>query len=119
MSKFGKRQDVTVRELAWEAVKEAFEDAGLTQKDIQLTVIGSTAYRGTEIYPAPPVSEYCGLVGKSPIRVEAACATGSSAIFTAVNAVASGMVDIALVIGFDKMLINTLLIMKKHTLGTR
>jgi len=55
MSKFGKRQDVTVRELAWEAVKEAFEDAGLTQKDIQLTVIGSTAYRGTEIYPAPPI----------------------------------------------------------------
>ena len=103
MSKFGKRNDVTVRELAWEAVKEAFEDSGLTQKDIQLTVIGSTAYRGTEIYPAPPVSEYCGLVGKSPLRVEAACATGSSAIFTAYNAVASGLVDVALVIGVDKM----------------
>lgn len=103
MSKFGRRNDVTVRELAWEAVKEAFEDAGLTQQDIQLTVIGSTAYRGTEIYPAPPVSEYCGLVGKSPLRVEAACATGSSAMFTAVNAVASGMADIVLVIGIDKM----------------
>ncbi|BFH72841.1 thiolase domain-containing protein [Sulfurisphaera javensis] len=102
-SKFGKRDDVTIRELAWEAVKEALEDAGLTQKDINITVIGSTAYRGTEIYPAPPVSEYCGFVGKSPIRVEAACATGSSAAFTAINLIASGLADIVMAIGVDKM----------------
>ncbi|NON61681.1 thiolase domain-containing protein, partial [Acidianus sp. RZ1] len=102
-SKFGRRNDVGIRELTWEAVREALIDAGLTQKDIQLNVIGSTAYRGTEIYPAPPASEYSGLVGKSPIRVEAACATGSAAAFTAINAVASGMADIVLAIGFDKM----------------
>lgn len=102
-SKFGKRDDVTIRELAWESVKEALEDSGLTQKDIEITVIGSTAYRGTEIYPAPPVSEYCGFVGKSPIRVEAACATGSSAAFTAINIVASGLADIVMAIGVDKM----------------
>lgn len=102
-SKFGKRNDVTIRELTWEAVKEALQDANVTQKDIQLTVFGSTAYRGTEIYPAPPSSEYSGLVGKTPIRVEAACATGSAAAFTAVNAIASGMVDVVLGIGVDKM----------------
>lgn len=102
-SKFGRRDDVTIRELAWESVKEAMEDAGITQKDVDITVIGSTAYRGTEIYPAPPVSEYCGLVGKSPIRVEAACATGSSAAFTAINLIASGLADIVLAIGVDKM----------------
>lgn len=102
-SKFGKRDDVTIRELAWESVKEALEDAGLTQKDIDITVIGSTAYRGTEIYPAPPVSEYCGFINKSPIRVEAACATGSAAAFTAINLVASGLSDLVLAIGVDKM----------------
>jgi len=102
-SKFGKRDDVTIRELAWESVKDALEDANLRQKDIDITVIGSTAYRGTEIYPAPPVSEYCGFVNKSPVRVEAACATGSAAAFTAINLVASGLTDVALAIGVDKM----------------
>lgn len=103
MSKFGKRSDVGIRELAWESIKEALEDAGLTQRDIQISVIGSTAYRGSEIYPAPPVSEYSGLVGKSPLRVEAACATGSAAAFTAINIIGSGMADIVLAVGFDKM----------------
>jgi len=102
-SKFGKRDDVTIRELAWESVKDALEDANLRQKDIDITVIGSTAYRGTEIYPAPPVSEYCGFVNKSPMRVEAACATGSAAAFTAINLVASGLTDVVLAIGVDKM----------------
>ena len=102
-SKFGKRDDVTIRELAWESVKEALEDANLRQKDIDITVIGSTAYRGTEIYPAPPVSEYCGFVNKSPMRVEAACATGSAAAFTAINLIASGLTDVVLAIGVDKM----------------
>lgn len=102
-SRFGRRNDVTIRELTWEAVKEALQDANLTQRDIQLTVFGSTAYRGTEIYPAPPSSEYSGLVGKTPMRVEAACATGSAAAFTAINAIASGLTDVVLAVGVDKM----------------
>ena len=103
MSKFGKRDDVSVRELSWEAIWEALQDAGITQKDVDLVVAGSTAYRGVELYPAPPVSEYSSLTGKTPIRVEAACATGSAAAFTAINSIASGMVDVVLAVGFDKM----------------
>ncbi len=103
MSKFGKRDDVSVRELSWEAIREAFQDSGLTQRDVDLVVAGSTAYRGVELYPAPPVSEYASLVGKTPIRVEAACATGSAAAFTAVNSIASGLSDVVLAVGFDKM----------------
>jgi len=103
VSKFGRRDDVTVRELAWESIREALEDAGLTQKDIDLVVAGSTAYRGVELYPAPPVSEYSSLLGKTPLRVEAACATGSAAAFTAVNSVASGSAEVVLAVGFDKM----------------
>lgn len=53
MSKFGKRDDVSVRELSWEAIVEALQDAGITQKDVDLVVAGSTAYRGVELYPAP------------------------------------------------------------------
>ncbi|BCU68137.1 acetyl-CoA acetyltransferase [Sulfolobales archaeon HS-7] len=102
-SKFGKRDDVSIRELSWEAVQESLNDAGLTLQDIDLTIIGSTAYRGVEIYPAPVVAEYNGLVGKAPIRVEAACATGSAAALNAYMAIRSGLAKIVLAIGVDKM----------------
>lgn len=78
-SKFGRRDDVSVQELAWESIKEALNDSGVSQTDIELVVVGSTAYRGIELYPAPIVAEYSGLTGKVPLRVEAMCATGLAA----------------------------------------
>jgi len=102
-SRFGVRSDAILQEIAFEAVKEAFEDAGITQKDIDLSVVGSVGTRLYEALPAVPVNEYVGLDGKGPIRVEAACATGSAAVFTAYNVIASGYVDTAIAIGVEKM----------------
>jgi len=104
-SKFGRRHDALLQELAFEAVKEALEDAGITQKDIELelSVVGSVGTRMYELLPAVPVNEYTRFAGRGPIRVEAACATGSAAIFTAYNAIASGYVDTAIAIGVEKM----------------
>jgi len=81
--------DAILQEIAFEAFKEALEDAGITQKDIDLSVVGSVGTRLYESLPAVPINEYLGLVGKGPIRIEAACATGSAAIFTAYNSIAS------------------------------
>jgi acetyl-CoA C-acetyltransferase len=53
--------------------------------------------------PAVVVNEYSGLTGRGPVRVEAACATGSAALWTAYSAVASGQVDVAIAIGVEKM----------------
>ncbi|AHC52310.1 acetyl-CoA acetyltransferase [Sulfolobus acidocaldarius SUSAZ] len=102
-SKFGKRDDVSIQELAWESIKEAFEDAGVTQKDVNTVILGSTAYRGVELYPGPIVAEYTGLTGKVPMRVEAMCATGLAAALTAYSLVASGLAEIAMAVGVDKM----------------
>ncbi|RFA96235.1 thiolase domain-containing protein [Pyrobaculum aerophilum] len=102
-SVFGVRNDVTLQELAWEAVKEALEDAGITQRDVDLSVVGTVGTRGYELMPSVVVNEYCGLTGRGPVRVEAACATGSAALWTAYSAVASGQADIALAIGVEKM----------------
>jgi acetyl-CoA C-acetyltransferase len=102
-SKFGVRSDATFPEIAFEAVKEALEDAGITQKDVELSVVGTVGSRLYEMYPAPLINEYTGFTSKGPIRVEAACATGSAAIFTAYNAIASGYVDTAIAIGVEKM----------------
>jgi len=102
-SKFGVRSDATLQEIAFEAVKDTFEDAGIRQKDIELSVVGTAGTRTYELMPAVPINEYVGLEEKGPIRVEAACATGSAAVHTAYANVASGQVDVAIAIGVEKM----------------
>ena len=102
-SRFGVRSDVTIQELAFEAVKDAFKDANIEQKDIDVSVVGTSGTRTYELMPAVPINEYVGLEGKGPIRVEAACATGSAAVYTASASITSGQVDVAMVIGVEKM----------------
>lgn len=101
-SKFGTR-DVTIQELAFEAVSEALKDAEISQEEIDLSVVGCVGTRGYELMPAVVVNEYCGFAGKGPIRVEAACATGSAAVYTAYSSIKAGIADIAIAIGVEKM----------------
>jgi acetyl-CoA C-acetyltransferase len=102
-SKFGNRADVSLPELAWEAVKEALDDARLGPEDVQGFVVGNVGGWSSEALPAVVVGEYCGLVPKSGIRVEAACATGSAAVRTAYHMIASGEADIVMAVGVEKM----------------
>jgi len=102
-SRFGLRSDATIQEIAFEAVKDAFEDAGIRQKDVELSVVGTAGTRTYELMPAVPINEYAGLQEKGPLRVEAACATGSAAVHTAYVNVASCQVDVAMAIGVEKM----------------
>ncbi|MEM1544892.1 MAG: thiolase domain-containing protein [Candidatus Methanomethylicia archaeon] len=102
-SKFGVRQDVNVNELAFESIKPAIEDAGVDKRDIELMVLGSIGVWYEEPLPAVSIAEYCGLSGVGLLRTEAACATGSAAFFTAYSAIASGQIDVALVVGVEKM----------------
>jgi len=104
-SKFGNRQDVNVTELAFEAVKPALEDAGLTPKDIEFVAVGSAGAGAwyEEALPAVISAEYCGLTGAGLVRCEAACASGSAAVFTVYSAIASGQIDIGMAIGLEKM----------------
>jgi len=104
-SKFGVRNDVTMSELVYEAVKPSFEDAGLTAKDVEFVALGSVGAGAwcEELLPAVVVSEYCGMTGAGLVRCEAACASGSAAFFTAYSAIASGQADIAMALGAEKM----------------
>ena len=104
-SKYGIRQDVNIAEITFEAVKPAFEDAGITGKDVEYAVLGSAGPGGwyEESLPAVIAAEYCGLTGAGLVRVEAACATGSAAVSTAYSGIASGQFDLAIAIGLEKM----------------
>ncbi|MEM2691397.1 MAG: thiolase domain-containing protein, partial [Candidatus Bathyarchaeia archaeon] len=104
-SKFGNRNDVNVQELAFEAVKQSIEDAGISPKDIEFVAFGSAGAGAwyEEALPAVTISEYCGLTGAGLVRCEAACATGSAAFFTAYSAIACGYAEITAAIGVEKM----------------
>jgi acetyl-CoA C-acetyltransferase len=104
-SKFGVRNDVTISELAFEAVKPSLEDAGIGAKDVEFVALGSVGAGAwyEELLPAVVTSEYCGLTRAGLVRCEAACASGSAAFFTAYAAIASGHADIAMALGAEKM----------------
>jgi acetyl-CoA C-acetyltransferase len=104
-SKFGVRNDVTISELAFEAVKPSLEDAGLMAKDVEFVALGSVGAGAwyEELLPVVVISEYCGMTRAGLVRCEAACASGSAAFFTAYSAIASGQADIAMALGAEKM----------------
>jgi len=103
-ARFGKRSDATVRELAHEAVVPALEDAGITARDLDASVI---AIAGEEFAgqgaPAAVVQDYIGLSWKPTFRVEAACATGSAGIRTGWSLIRSGLAEAVLVLGVETM----------------
>jgi len=102
-SKFGKRTDVNVAELAFESIKKAVDDAGVDKKDIKNVVVGSAGGWYEESLPAVIVNEYAGLDSVGTMRVEAACASGSAAIKSAYNGIISGEGDVAMAVGVEKM----------------
>lgn len=102
-SRFGRRTDVSIGELAFESIKQAVDDAGVDRKDISNVVIGNMGGWSQESLPAVVVDEYAGLTGVGTMRVEAACASGSAALKSACNSVQSGEGDLAMAVGVEKM----------------
>ena len=97
----------SIYELIVESGKGALSDAGITGKDVDGVWLGSfapglfanqehLAAFATEIDPL-------GLRFKSMTRCEAACASGSVALYDALYAVEAGRVKVALVVGVEKM----------------
>ncbi len=102
-SKFGRRTDVNVAELAFESIKGAMEDCGVQKKQIQNVTLGSAGGWYEESLPAVVVNEYAGFEDVGTMRVEAACASGSAAVRSAYLSVASGESEIAMAVGVEKM----------------
>lgn len=96
---FGELWDKDVDDLMVEATSEALEDAGLEMKDIQAVWAG-TANSGVNgsAASAPLQLQYVPVT-----RVENACATGIEVIRNAAHAVAAGVYDVALALGFEKL----------------
>ncbi len=102
--KFGVRSDASLRELVFEAVKACLEDAGVTLGEVDSMVTGVACDEFSfEIQPSAQVHDYIGFYPKPNYRVEAACATGSVALRTGWMNIVSGLADLVLVVGVEKM----------------
>jgi len=107
MSKFGAFKEKSSRDLYVEAFQEmkASVDKGLDPNDIQAIYVGCFAGELFESqgHIAPIVTEWVGLVPRPATRVEDACASGGVALRQGILAIASGLYDIVLVSGVEKM----------------
>jgi acetyl-CoA C-acetyltransferase len=80
---------------------EAHVDKGLDRGDIEAAWFGELTT--TDGFATGILADSLGLLDIPVTRVENACATGQDALRNAVFAVASGYVDVALVVGADKV----------------
>ena len=105
---FGERWETSFRDLCTEAGVAALEDANVAGEQIDAMFVGSMSagrFIGQE-HVGALVADYVGLGGELHVpatRVEAACASGGLAFRQAVAAVASGMSDVVVAAGVEKM----------------
>lgn len=104
-TKIGRFPDRSLRDLILEAGEKAIVDAGIEREDVKALFMSNfnSQFLCGQGHIGPLASEILGLGSIPAIRVEGACASGSLAFRQALIAVASGMYDVVLVGGVEKM----------------
>ncbi|MGD9141475.1 MAG: thiolase domain-containing protein [bacterium] len=103
MIKWGELWDKSLRDLYVEAALKAIDDAGVDKIDaLYAGCMSSGLFVGQEHIGAL-VADYLGMAPIPGTRVESACASGGLAMRCGLMDVASGMNDIVLVGGVEKM----------------
>jgi len=101
--KFDRRSDATVQELAFEAFRYAMEDAKITKKELQASIVGSVPEYHKQRSLSGVIQEYLGLNPLPVWLTECACASSSAALRTAWMSIKAGLYDVVAVIGCQKM----------------
>ena len=110
LARFGRREGIYGRELFAEAAKEAFERCPELdpKKDIENLIVGhmgeSYEHQG---HTGPTVCDWAGLLPIPSVRTESACASSGTALRLGILSILSGMYDIAMVGGVEKMTSRT------------
>jgi acetyl-CoA acetyltransferase len=101
MTKFGKHPDKDTVDLAAEAALGALADAGVKMKDMGVLAAGNLMGGGLGI--GQQLQKQVGQTGIPVYNVANACATGATALRTAVMAVKAGECDFGLAVGVEKL----------------
>jgi acetyl-CoA C-acetyltransferase len=93
----------SIRELAYEGFKEAMEDAQISNKDVDASIICSAPEYDKQRSPAGVLAEYLGLIPQPTFYVESVCSSSSTGLKVAYSMIKAGLHDIVCVLGFQKM----------------
>lgn len=106
LSKFGKLEGLYAREIFAQAAEEAYERCPSLdpKKDIKALFIGhmgeSYEHQG---HTGATVADWAGLLPIPAVRMEAACSSSGVALRAAIYAIVSGLCDVVMVGGVEKM----------------
>ena len=106
ITKFGKHLDRNIKSIAAEAVNSALKDAGMDKSGLEGAWVGNAAQgilEGQEMIRGQVVLHPMGITGIPVFNIENACASSASAFNDAWARIALGEIDVALVLGMEKM----------------
>jgi acetyl-CoA acyltransferase len=101
MTKFGKHPDKDTVDLAAEAAQNALADAGVSMKDMGVLAAGNLMGGAAPI--GQMLQKQIGQTGIPVYNVANACATGATALRTAIMSVKAGESDMGLAVGVEKL----------------
>lgn len=99
----GEHWDLSVRHIAYHAIAEALKEAGTEQVDALFVGNMLSGSLLSQEHLATLVADFSGLRNVEAAKIESACASGASALRIGHMAVASGMHDVVVVCGVEKM----------------
>ena len=102
-TKVEEQWDKSLRELAGDAVLAAMQDAGVQTANALFVGNMMSGSASHQQHLGSYIADWVGLRFAEAARVEAACSSGAAAFRSALIAVASGEVDIAIAVGVEKM----------------
>ncbi len=109
MHKFGKFLDKSLKELTRVAVWNAIHDAGIDAKQIETVYFANVLaglITGQEGIRGQVFLRDAGFEGTPIVNVESACASSAIALRESMLAVGSGLYDVALAVGAEKLYLN-------------
>jgi acetyl-CoA acyltransferase len=101
MTKFGKYPDLDQVDLAAEAALGALDDGGVTIHDMGVLAVGCLMSAGAGM--GQQLQKQIGQTGIPVYNVANACATGATALRTAIMAIKAGECDMGLAVGVEKL----------------
>jgi acetyl-CoA C-acetyltransferase len=104
----GEHWDISLRELAYYALESARKDAGGLRPQALYVANMLAPALSRQSHLATLVADFAGLQGIEAATIEAAGASGGMALRSGYLAVASGAVDVAMVLGVEKMTDQTI-----------
>ncbi|MGB8984154.1 MAG: thiolase domain-containing protein, partial [Anaerolineales bacterium] len=98
----GEHWSIGLRDLAFAAIQAAVKDSGGLRPQALFAGNMLGPNLSNQAHLGVLLADYAGLLGIEAMTVEAAGASGGAALRQGYLAVASGMVDVALVVGVEK-----------------